>query len=624
MSTSSAGPGVPPLLAIERLSIAFGQEPHSVVAVHDVSLTIGRGEIVGLVGESGSGKSLTCRSALRLMPPGGHIRSGAVNFDGRDVLALSASELRNMRVRDIGMIFQDPFTSLNPTRRIGQQISETLRVNVGLSKRGAYGEAIELLNRVDIAEPERRYLVYPHELSGGMRQRVMIALAIAAGPKLLVADEPTTALDVTTQAQILALLGRLREEKGMAILLVSHDFGVIAQGCDRVAVMYGGYVVESGTVERVYSRPQHPYTAALLDAIPSLESAGKRRRRHGIAGQPPAPGENLSGCPFAPRCAFVRPTCSKITMQLEEVGDAHLSACPFAREARGGVGYPIRPDLETRVMSNRGGDPILEVRDLFKQFSLRPSILGRLQLGSREFKVAVNRVSFALERGEILGIAGGSGSGKSTLARCIVRLVEPDDGQILFGGYDIRRLRGVAVRDARRRIQMVFQDPYASLNPQMSVGDAILEAGRVHDQLGAEEPRRFVQDRLERVHLNSNLAKRRPRDLSGGQRQRVAIARALATGPEVLIADEAVSALDVSIQTQILNLFLDLRDELGLSIIFVSHQLSVLAEVADRVAIIQHGSIVEMGATATVFESPQHPYTAALLAAHPHPRFVLE
>jgi oligopeptide/dipeptide ABC transporter ATP-binding protein len=330
----------PPLLAIDGLCISFGRRDKALAAVRDVSLAVGRGEVVGLVGESGSGKSLTCRSVLRLVPAGGHILEGSVTFADRDVLALSPRELRDLRAHEVGMIFQDPFTSLNPTFRVGQQLAETLRLNVGLSRSRARQRAVELLDRVEIDQPQRRFLAYPHELSGGMRQRVMIALAIAARPKLLVADEPTTALDVTTQAQILALLMQLRQEEGMAILLVSHDFGVIAQVCDRVAVMYGGYVVETGTVERVYTQPEHPYTRGLLESIPDLQAAGTGRRRLGIPGQPPAPDETLTGCPFAPRCQFVRPDCTTIPMHLHAVGDGHLSACPFERRPTAGVMGP--------------------------------------------------------------------------------------------------------------------------------------------------------------------------------------------------------------------------------------------------------------------------------------------
>jgi oligopeptide/dipeptide ABC transporter ATP-binding protein len=350
VNATGTSPARTPLLAIEGLSISFGRRDTSPAAVRDVSLTVGRGEVVGLVGESGSGKSLTCRSVLRLLPAGGHIREGSVTFEDRDVLALTPAELRDLRAHEVGMIFQDPFTSLNPTFRVGEQLSETLRVNVGLRRTQARQRAIELLDRVEIDNPQRRYNAYPHELSGGMRQRVMIALAIAGRPKLLVADEPTTALDVTTQAQILTLLLQLRQEEDMAVLLVSHDFGVIAQVCDRVAVMYGGYVVEAGTVERVYAQPEHPYTRALLESIPDLQAAGTGRRRLGIPGQPPGPDEATTGCPFAPRCAMARPDCTTIPMRLQDVGDGHLTACPFERRPTSGS---VLPPSEAQGASGR-------------------------------------------------------------------------------------------------------------------------------------------------------------------------------------------------------------------------------------------------------------------------------
>jgi len=328
-----------PLLQVRGLRVEFGTEDEPLVAVHDVGLTVRRGEFVGLVGESGSGKSLTCRSALRLVRPPGRITRGEISFDGRDVMAMSQEELRSLRAREVGMIFQDPFSSLNPVFRVGEQLAETLRLNAVMPKRQARIEATELLDHVGIPDPDRRYLSYPHELSGGMRQRVMIAIAIAAKPRLLIADEPTTALDVTTQAQILELLARLRQEHDMAVLLVSHDFGVIAQVCDRLAVMYGGYVLETGMVRTLYTRPEHPYTRALLESVPSLESAGSAQRRAAIPGQPPELTETLPGCVFAPRCAHARPECRTISMALEPVGPDHETACPirpFAAEYAGG------------------------------------------------------------------------------------------------------------------------------------------------------------------------------------------------------------------------------------------------------------------------------------------------
>ncbi len=604
------------LLEISGLRVEFPSEEGPLVAVKGVDLSLDAGEVLGLVGESGSGKSLTCRSVMRMVPDPGQISGGSISFDGEDVIGMYERQLRDFRAHSVGMVSQNPFGSLNPVFSVGSQLAETLRVNRGRSRRQAKGEAIELLDKVGIADPELRYSSYPHELSGGMCQRVMIALATASHPRLLLADEPTTALDVTTQAQILRLLAEMRREQGMAMLLVSHDFGVIAEVCDRVAVMYGGHVVETGPIDSIYHDPQHPYTRALLDSIPEA-----RRRRDDIAARPdlrlPA-GARRPAARLRLRAPLsVRPPAVQ--------GDIDAAGGRRRGPALGLSRPPLRRSVGGRARASRGGGMndadrrLLQVDGLTKEFDVRRSATERFRRTAAERHRAVDDVSLELRRGEILGLAGGSGSGKTTLARCLIRLSEPDSGRILVDGDDILAAGRRDLRQLRRRMQMVFQDPYASLNPRLTVGVALHEAGKVHDRPGADDEAAFVSRLLGLVQLSDRLATRKPRELSGGQRQRVAIARALAVDPELIIADEAVSALDVSVQAQLLNLFLDLRDELGVGILFIAHQLAVIAEVADRIAVMHKGRIVETGVTRAVYENPTDPYTKALLAAHPHP-----
>ena len=527
---------MPPVLSIETLSLALPSGADRPFAIRDLSLSIDAGETLCVVGESGSGKSLTALATIGLLPRAVRPVGGAIRLAGRDLLALSEREMRDVRGREVGMIFQEPMTSLNPVMRVRDQIAETFEAHRALDGRRRMERTLQLIEEVGLPDPVAISRAYPHELSGGQRQRVMIAMALALEPKLIIADEPTTALDVTTQAQILRLLDDLRKKHGTAVLFITHDFGVVAEIADRVAVLQHGVMVEQGRAHDVLHNPQHDYTKRLLAAVPSLK--------------PPPPKD--------------------------------LSASPRA----------------------------FDVTDLSKVYKGR----GLFRRG-REVKAA-DGVSFSIRRGETLGLVGESGSGKSTVGRCVMRLIEPDAGVIRIGDTSIRELTQAQFRPMRRRIQMVFQDPFASLNPRRTVGRIIAE-GPIAQGVPKKTALAQAATLLDLVGLQPSAADRYPHEFSGGQRQRIGIARALALEPEVLVADEPVSALDVSVQAQILALMQDLQKRLGLAILFVTHDLRVAAQMCDRIAVMQKGRIVELQATADLFRSPQHAYTRALLAAVP-------
>ncbi len=556
-----------PILAVDGLRVEFRTDAGPVVGVEEVSFAIRPGETVCVVGESGSGKSVTSLSIMRLVEfGGGRIAAGRIGFrrrDGRDIdLAdLTPAEMRAVRGSEIGMIFQEPMTALNPVFTIERQLTDGLIAHKGLSAEAARRKALELLQEVRIPEPERRLKQYPHELSGGMRQRVVIAMAMACEPRLLIADEPTTALDVTIQAEILALINRLKRETGMAVLFITHDMAVVAQMADRVVVMYRGNVVETGSVTEIFEAPQQEYTKTLLAAVPKL---GEMRGR-------PAP-ERMRG--------FAAPG----------------SKTPQQPEAR-----PARPR------------ELIEVRHLSTRFPVRSGLFRQTTAHIH----AVEDVSFTIFAGQTLSLVGESGSGKSTCGRSIMRLTEPSRGEVLLEGSDIARLDSYALRRVRRDMQMVFQDPFASLNPYRrlaaQVAEPILNFGLAR---GAELEDR-VAGLFDRVGLPRSFLRRFPHELSGGQRQRVAIARALALNPKLIIADEAVSALDVSVQAQVLNLMMELQADLGLSFLFISHDMAVVERVSHHVAVMYLGRIVEIGPRMAVFEDPRHPYTRTLLDAVP-------
>lgn len=556
-----------PLLEVDGLTISYTVDGESRRAVTDVSFSVGRGEVVAIVGESGSGKSTTAHAVIHLLAPNARIDAGAIRFDGDDLTALSPRAWRDVRGRKIGLIPQDPGTSLNPVKRVGRQVGEPLVIHGLASRRAADRQAVQLLGLAGIPEPEARAQQFPHQFSGGMRQRALIATALAADPQLVIADEPTSALDVTVQKQILDHIGTLADTLGTAVLLITHDLGVAADRADRIIVMQRGRIVEQGPSGAVLTAPQHPYTRALIAAAPGLAAAG-----------PKVPGaEGPAGRVTRSRGA-------------SESGPRETGSSETAPSETGAAGVPL-----------------LEVTALRKEFSLP----GRRRL------VAVDDVSFALGRGETLAVVGESGSGKSTTARLALRLEQPTAGGIRFDGIDLVTAGREQLRALRRRFQLVYQSPYASLDPRFSIADAVDEPLRAFG-IGDKAARAArVRDLLDRVALPADTARRRPAELSGGQRQRVAIARALATGPDLVVLDEAVSALDVSVQAQILDLLVDLQRDLGVSYLFISHDLAVVREISDRVVVMQKGRVIEKGATAEVLTRPHDEYTRRLVDAIP-------
>jgi glutathione transport system ATP-binding protein len=577
------------LLEVERLSVEFRSTERVVAAVRDVSFYVGRGETVAIVGESGSGKSVTALSLMRLVEHGGGtITAGRMDFardDGAsiDLARASAQTMRSVRGAEMAMIFQEPMTSLNPVFTVGEQIAESIRLHQGADFASANREALRMLEQVRIPEAAQVLSRYPHQLSGGMRQRVMIAMALSCKPRLLIADEPTTALDVTIQAQILALIRLLQDELRMSVIFITHDMGVVAEIADRVMVMYRGEMVEQGSADQIFHTPRHSYTRALLAAVPRL---GAMQGSDSPA-RFPLPFD--SAAPNAPSPAAIS-----------------LS------ETEPGAGSARRASSESHP-SRESAEPLLKVRGLKTRFPIRSGLFGRV----RRRVHAVEQVSFDLRAGETLALVGESGCGKSTTGRSLLRLVDIDGGSIEFNGQDIARLPSEEVRSMRREIQMVFQDPYASLDPRLTVGFSVAEPLYVHGVARGSAAEDRVAELLQHVGLSPDAALRYPHEFSGGQRQRVAIARALALKPKIIIADEAVSALDVSIRAQIVNLMLDLQTEFGLSYLFISHDMAVVERISHRVAVMYLGQIVEIGPRRAVFEDPQHAYTRKLLAAVP-------
>ena len=556
-------------LVVDRLSVEFASTERVVRAVREVSFSVGHGETLAIVGESGSGKSVTALSLMRLVEHGGgRIVGGRLEFgrpDGSriDLVTADAPTMRAIRGAEIAMIFQEPMTSLNPVFTVGEQIAESIRLHQGMDAAAATAEALSMLQKVRIPEAAQVLTRYPHQLSGGMRQRVMIAMALSCKPALLIADEPTTALDVTIQAQILALIRLLQQEMRMAVIFITHDMGVVAEVADRVVVMWRGEKVEEGPVAQIFDAPVHPYTRSLLAAVPRLHS--------------------MRGTDLPRKFPLVRP-----------VSEAAV------------------PQTDAERTSTVGA-PLLAVRGLSTRFDIKSGFVGRV---TRRVH-AVEQGSFDLAAGETLALVGESGCGKSTTGRSLLRLVEIESGSIEFGGRDIAQLPARDVRPMRRDIQMIFQDPFASLDPRLTVGFSIAEPLYVHGVAKGREAEERVRWLLEHVGLSPDHAQRYPHEFSGGQRQRIAVARALALNPKIIIADEAVSALDVSIQAQIVNLLIDLQREFGVAYIFISHDMAVVERISHRVAVMFLGQIVEIGPRRAIFENPQHPYTRKLMAAVP-------
>ncbi len=596
------------LLEVDNLHVSFVTPRGTVRAVDGLSWNIRPGEVLALVGESGCGKSVSALALLRLLADNARVE-GRIVFDGRDLLQLPAAALPAIRSRDIAMIFQDPLSALNPVLRIGFQVAEPLRIHLGMNAASARARAIELLQRVGIPDAARRIDDYPHQLSGGMRQRVVIATAIACNPRLIIADEPTTALDVTLQAQILGLLRELAREQGIALLLITHNLGIVARYADRVSVMYAARMAEMGPAAALFARPLHPYTAGLLRAVPRLDRP-RGPRLETIEGAPPDLLDLPPGCRFAPRCAWRVDACTQRLPELETVAPQRSSACLRAAEldalqaavpAEAVATLPVRP----------GGALLLQVRGLSVHYHR-----GRGQLLLR----AVSELSFDVPRGTTLGLVGESGCGKTTVGRALLRLETAAAGSIVFDGAEVTQLSGAALRGYRRSAQVIFQDPYHALNPRMTLGAIIGEPVRVHRLLpDAAAARARVHELLQQVGLSSDMAARYPHQLSGGQRQRAGIARALALQPSFIVCDEPVSALDVSIQAQIVNLLEDLQRELGLSYLFIAHDLAVVRHIADRVMVMYLGKVMEMADRDALYAAPLHPYTQLLLEAVPVP-----
>jgi peptide/nickel transport system ATP-binding protein len=618
-----------PLLVIDDLHTEIRLRRSTVHAIDGVSLTVAAGECLGIVGESGCGKTMTALSIMRLLPNGGHITGGTITLDGQDITAMSEPALQQVRGNLVGMVFQDPMTSLNPTITIGDQIAESVRLHRGASKREALDHAIEVLGLVGMPKPAERVGNFPHQLSGGMRQRVMIAMALACEPRLLIADEPTTALDVTIQKQILELLDSLRERLGMAVILVTHDLGVIAGRADRVAVMYAGRVVETTDTGTLYANPRHPYTEALFDALPEKAADGSPfaaapRRLYNIPGQPPDLTNPPAACRFAPRCKYVQDSCKTREPSLTDRGDSHQYRCffPVGNENPAARGPAERPLLSAAAadtpangsVSATADTPLLTITNLVKNFPVTAGAVLQRKVGDVS---AVADVSFTVAAGKTFGMVGESGCGKTTIGRLIVGLEKATSGSIMFGGDDLTRLSTRERRHRSDKVQLMFQDAYASMDPRMRVGTILREPLVIQKSGGKADTERRVSAILDEVGLPPAVLERYPHEFSGGQRQRLGLARALILRPNMIVADEPVSALDVSIQAQILNLMQDLQRENGLTYLFISHDLSVVRYLADTIGVMYLGKLVEVGPARDVYARPVHPYTKGLIDTVP-------
>jgi len=629
----------PPLLEVTDLSVTFPQRGGpSVQAVRGISYQVHKGEFLGIVGESGSGKSVSSLALMGLLPSSAQV-TGSITFGGRSLLDLTDRQLSRIRGQEISMIFQDPLSALTPVYTVGDQIAEALLLHdAALSKRAASARAIELLKLVGIPAPERRARAFPHEFSGGMRQRAMIAMSIANDPRLIIADEPTTALDVTIQAQILEVLEKAKSLTGAAVVLITHDLGVVAGHADRIAVMYAGKLVENGTTDEVFATPHMPYTIGLLRSVPNMQTAGTQRLVP-LEGRPPSLTALPRGCPFAARCPISVAACLDTEPVLLDhapaapgvpvagLGEAvHVAACHRSAEiASGGL---TRPDVFPRPEplavehreKNRDAQPVLSVTGLVRHFPLSKGGVFSRRIGTVR---AVDGVSFSIQPGQTLGLVGESGCGKSTTILEILEMTKPQAGQILIDGQDVATLGRADLLRLRKDVQIVFQDPMAALDPRLPIGDIIAEPLTVHG-VNAANRRTRVAELLDLVGLDPAMADRYPHEFSGGQRQRVGIARALATNPRLVVLDEPVSALDVSIQAGVINLLEDLKEQLNLSYLFVAHDLAIVRQIADTVAVMYLGRIVEYGPVAEVFAHPRHPYTQALISAAPIPDPVIE
>jgi peptide/nickel transport system ATP-binding protein len=608
------------LLEIEDLHTEIRLRSATVHALDGVSLNVEAGECLGIVGESGSGKTMTALSIMQLLPPGGHIVGGSITLAGQNISALDDSGMQHVRGNEVGMIFQDPMTSLNPTMTVGDQIAETVLLHRGADAKTARARAVEVLGLVGMPRPAERVGNYPHQLSGGMRQRVMIAMALACEPKLLIADEPTTALDVTIQKQILELIDDLRRRLGMAVILVTHDLGVIAGRADRAAVMYAGKVVETTSTTRLFANPRHPYTEALFGALPEKAGDGNERL-YSIPGMPPDLTAPPPGCRFAARCRYVQDSCRATEPALEGDSWDHAFRCFFPVGQAGEDTAQLTVKEVTRATRapheaalENGAGALLTADHLVKNFSVTAGAVLQRKIGEVS---AVAGVSFSIRPGQTFGMVGESGCGKTTIGRLIAGLEKATDGSIVLDGEDLTKLSRRERRQRAPKVQLMFQDSYASMDPRMRVGPILREPLAIQRIGSRQEQRNKIAAILDEVGLPRAAVDRYPHEFSGGQRQRLGLARALILNPQLVVADEPVSALDVSIQAQILNLMLDLQRDLGLTYLFISHDLSVVRYLSDNIGVMYLGKMVEIGPADEVYYSPVHPYTRGLIDTVP-------
>jgi peptide/nickel transport system ATP-binding protein len=621
-----AGHG-PWLLEVEGLHVHFVTTRGVVRAVEGISYKVRPGETVALVGESGCGKSVSSLAIMRLLArPAGRVVAGRILFQGRNLLDLTEDEMRQIRGRDIAMIFQEPMTSLNPVLTIGFQIMEPLMIHLGMTTAAARARAGELLKLVGIPDADRRLDQYPHQFSGGMRQRVMIAIALSCNPKLVIADEPTTALDVTIQAQILKLMKDLSRDLGIALVVITHNLGIVARYADRVNVMYAARMAEQGTAADVFAKPLHPYTAGLLRSVPRLDQP-RGLKLETIDGLPPNLLDPQPGCRFAPRCPAQQPACTQAPPPLIEAEPHHYSACiraqELARVGPAGLGLQSANPQPPAPKQLDRSQPVLRAHELRTYFEVGAGV--QVFKRQRSQVRAVDGLSFEVFRGETLGLVGESGCGKTTVGRTLLRLEQATSGEIVFEGANVTHAQGQQLKDYRRKIQVIFQDPYSSLNPRMTIGQIIAEPLRVYRIVpDARSAQARVAELLAQVGLFEYMAERYPHELSGGQRQRVGIARALAMQPSFIVCDEPVSALDVSIQAQIINLLEELQQKYRLTLLFIAHDLAVVRHISDRVIVMYLGKVMEIADRDALYADPLHPYTKALLDAVPIPDPQLE